>query len=123
MTDNPPLIVEARSPEQIAKEKRINSCGSSDTDPDGRHGRGRDGGTRLPGADTGRRANPRARGFRRRCPSGIAGRIISAAPDAKPRERVAKTGKRQQITITIPPDMPRRLDALAEESGQTRAGI
>jgi hypothetical protein len=56
-------------------------------------------------------------------PSRTAGNFISAAPDAKPRERVPKTGKRQQITITIPPEMLRRLDALAEESGQTRAGL
>jgi predicted transcriptional regulator len=31
--------------------------------------------------------------------------------------------KRQQITITISPDMLRRLDALAEQIGQTRAGL
>jgi predicted DNA-binding protein len=33
------------------------------------------------------------------------------------------TPRRQQITITIPPDMLQRLDALAQETGQTRAGL
>lgn len=57
-------------------------------------------------------------------PSQSAGHFVSAAPDAKPRaERNGKATKRQQITITIPPDMLRRLDELADQTGQTRAGL
>ena len=57
-------------------------------------------------------------------PSRNAGAFIASAPDAKPRERAAKSApRRQQITITIPPDMLQRLDALAEQTGQTRAGL
>ena len=54
-------------------------------------------------------------------PSRNAGAFVASAPDAKPRERAAP--RRQQITITIPPDMLQRLDALAAQTGQTRAGL
>ena len=53
-----------------------------------------------------------------------AGAFVSSPPDAKPRERAGRSApRRQQITITIPPDMLQRLDALAEQTGQTRAGL
>jgi len=35
----------------------------------------------------------------------------------------AKPDARRQITLTIPADMLRRLDALAAEIGQTRTGV
>ena len=57
-------------------------------------------------------------------PSRNAGAFISAAPDAKPRAKAAAVGDRRvQITLTMPRDMLRRLDALAKESGQTRAAL
>jgi hypothetical protein len=57
-------------------------------------------------------------------PSRNAGAFVASAPDAKPRARVSRSApRRQQITITIPPDMLQRLDALAQETGQTRAGL
>ena len=57
-------------------------------------------------------------------PSRNTGAFVSSAPDAKPRERAGRSApRRQQITITIPPDMLQRLDTLAEQTGQTRAGL
>jgi hypothetical protein len=49
--------------------------------------------------------------------------FISGAPDApKPRRGVIK-GKRQQITLTIPPNLLQKVDAMAAELGQSRAAV
>ena len=55
-------------------------------------------------------------------PSRNAGAFVASAPDAKPRERAARSAPRRQ-QITIPADMLQRLDALAAQTGQTRAGL
>ncbi len=54
-------------------------------------------------------------------PSRNAGSFIAAAPDAKP--KAPARSSRQQITLTIPREMLARLDKMAEETGQTRAGL
>ena len=54
-------------------------------------------------------------------PSRPASSFVAAAPDAKPRQ--SKQDRRRQITLTIPADMLLRLDAMAAETGQTRAGL
>lgn len=54
-------------------------------------------------------------------PSRAASSFVASAPDAK--TKAPKPDARRQITLTIPPDMLRRLDALASETGQTRAGL
>ena len=55
-------------------------------------------------------------------PSQRASAFIAAAPDAKPKAKPSRPG-RVQITLTVPPDMLSKLDALAAQSGQTRAGL
>lgn len=50
--------------------------------------------------------------------------FISGAPDAQPvKPRGVVKGKRQQITLTIPPALLAKVDLLAAELGQSRAAI
>lgn len=50
--------------------------------------------------------------------------FISAAPDAEvPRVKGVRKGNRQQISLTISPDLLNRVDALAAELGQSRAAV
>lgn len=50
--------------------------------------------------------------------------FISGAPDASPaKPRGVVKGRRQQITLTIPPVLLERVDALAAELGQSRAAV
>ena len=55
-------------------------------------------------------------------PSRSASAFVAAAPDAKVKPS-KPDARRRQITMTVPLDMLRRLDALAAETGQTRAGL
>lgn len=48
--------------------------------------------------------------------------FISGAPDA-PRPRGVKKGNRQQISLTIAPALLEKVDALANELGQSRAAV
>ena len=48
--------------------------------------------------------------------------FIAGAPDAASRKGV-KRGKKEQITLTIAPDMLEKVDALAERMGQSRAAV
>lgn len=49
--------------------------------------------------------------------------FISGAPDAPKKPRGVMKGKRQQITLTIPPALLSQVDALAEQIGQSRAAV
>lgn len=50
--------------------------------------------------------------------------FISGAPDAQEKKpRGVIKGKRQQITLTIPPALLQKVDALAAELGQSRAAV
>jgi hypothetical protein len=48
--------------------------------------------------------------------------FVAGAPDAKPKPS-KQEARRRQITMTVPLDMLCRPDALAAETGQTRAGL
>jgi len=47
--------------------------------------------------------------------------FISSAPDAQPKG--VRRGTKQQITLTIAPDLLAKVDELAERMGQSRAAI
>lgn len=49
--------------------------------------------------------------------------FISGAPDAPKKPRGVIKGKRQQITLTMPPALLEKVDALAAELGQSRAAV
>jgi hypothetical protein len=49
--------------------------------------------------------------------------FISGAPDAPKKPRGVIKGNRQQITLTIPPALLAKVDALAAELGQSRAAV
>lgn len=50
--------------------------------------------------------------------------FISGAPDAPPKKpRGVMKGRRQQITLTIPPALLAKVDQLAAELGQSRAAV
>lgn len=53
--------------------------------------------------------------------------FINAAPDAgavePPKRKGVRKGKREQISLTIPPTLLDRLDAVAERLAQSRAGF
>jgi hypothetical protein len=55
-------------------------------------------------------------------PSQRASAFVASAPDAKTKPKAPRPG-RVQITLTVPPDMLSKLDAMAQQSGQTRAGL
>ena len=48
--------------------------------------------------------------------------FVDAAPDAPARKGV-KRGKKEQITLTLAPEMLLRVDALAKRMGQSRAAV
>ncbi len=56
-------------------------------------------------------------------PSRTASDFVSSASDAKAKAAKRAGDRRVQITLTIPREMMARLDALAEQTGQTRAGL
>lgn len=47
--------------------------------------------------------------------------FISGAPDARPNG--ARRGNKQQITLTIAPDLLAKVDEMAERMGQSRAAL
>jgi hypothetical protein len=47
--------------------------------------------------------------------------FISGAPDAKPAG--GRKGTKQQITLTIAPDLLAKVDEMAERMGQSRAAL
>ncbi len=47
--------------------------------------------------------------------------FISGAPDAPPKG--VRRGTKQQITLTIAPDLLARVDEMAERMGQSRAAL
>ncbi|MCK0509787.1 ribbon-helix-helix domain-containing protein [Aromatoleum buckelii] len=49
--------------------------------------------------------------------------FISGAPDSPKKPRGVIKGKRQQITLTMPPALLEKVDALAAELGQSRAAV
>jgi hypothetical protein len=49
--------------------------------------------------------------------------FISGAPDAEVKPKGIKRGNKQQISLTIAPALLIKIDALAEELGQTRAAL
>ncbi|GAB4360823.1 MAG: hypothetical protein Kow0073_20220 [Immundisolibacter sp.] len=49
--------------------------------------------------------------------------FISGAPDAPKKPRGVIKGRRQQITLTLPPALLEKVDALAAELGQSRAAV
>ena len=55
--------------------------------------------------------------------SAAADAFISGAPDSAPKVRGVRKGKRQQISLTIKPELLDKVDELAEELGQSRAAI
>ena len=48
---------------------------------------------------------------------------IAAAPDALPHKKGVKKGKKEQISLTISPNLLAQVDALAERLGQSRAAV
>jgi hypothetical protein len=48
--------------------------------------------------------------------------FVAAAPDAPTRKGV-KRGRKEQITLTLAPDMLVKVDALAARMGQSRAAV
>ena len=48
--------------------------------------------------------------------------FVSGAPDAPARKGVRR-GKKEQITLTLSPEMLEKVDALAKRMGQSRAAI
>ena len=48
--------------------------------------------------------------------------FVAAAPDARSARAPAKANRRQ-ITLTVPDEILRRLDTLAEQNGQSRASL
>ena len=53
----------------------------------------------------------------------IAEEFINAAPDGQPQRKGVKKGKREQISLTIPPALLDRLDAVANRLALSRAGM
>ncbi|WP_018289585.1 CopG family transcriptional regulator [Verrucomicrobium sp. 3C] len=49
--------------------------------------------------------------------------FISGAPDAEPKPKGVRKGKKQQISLTIAPALLRKVDELAAEIGQSRAAV
>ncbi len=49
--------------------------------------------------------------------------FISGAPDAEIKPKRVKKGNKVQISLTIAPALLEKIDNLAEELGQSRAGI
>ncbi|HGJ5854579.1 ribbon-helix-helix domain-containing protein (plasmid) [Arsenophonus nasoniae] len=49
--------------------------------------------------------------------------FINSAPDSSSKVRGVKKGKKQQITVTITPEIIEQLDKKAEETGLSRAAL
>lgn len=49
--------------------------------------------------------------------------FINSAPDGEKQRKGVKKGKREQISLTIPPALLVRLDAVAERLALSRAGV
>lgn len=49
--------------------------------------------------------------------------FISAAPDAVPAKGGVRRGTKQQITLTIAPELLAKVDEMAERMGQSRAAL
>lgn len=49
--------------------------------------------------------------------------FINSAPDSAKKTRGVKKGKKQQITVTITPEIIEQLDKKAEETGLSRAAL
>ena len=49
--------------------------------------------------------------------------FISGAPDAEARPRGVKKGNKQQISLTISPELLAKVDTLAARMGQSRAAV
>ncbi|HQT65502.1 MULTISPECIES: ribbon-helix-helix domain-containing protein [unclassified Acidiphilium] len=49
--------------------------------------------------------------------------FVSGAPDAGAYNKGVAKGNKRQISLTITPDLLRRVDELAKRTGQGRAGI
>ncbi len=64
-----------------------------------------------------------------RTADGNAERFIAGAPDARPEaipgsyDKGIPKGNKRQISLTIAPDLLRRVDEVAKRTGQGRAGI
>jgi hypothetical protein len=56
-------------------------------------------------------------------PTKAADAFIAAAPDAAPTQKGVRKGNKVQISLTITPSLLARVDALAEELGQSRAAV
>lgn len=55
--------------------------------------------------------------------SAAADAFISGAPDSAAKVRGVKKGNRQQISLTIKPELLDKVDELAAELGQSRAAV
>lgn len=49
--------------------------------------------------------------------------FIEQAPDAVPSKKGVKKGNKEQISLTIAPELLVQVDALAKELGQSRAAV
>jgi hypothetical protein len=49
--------------------------------------------------------------------------FISGAPDAPPQSKGVRRGTKQQITLTIAPELLAKVDEMAERMGQSRAAL
>lgn len=49
--------------------------------------------------------------------------FISGAPDAETKPKGFKKGNKQQISLTIAPELLAKIDGLATELGQSRAAV
>jgi len=49
--------------------------------------------------------------------------FISGAPDAAARVKGVRRGTKQQITLTIAPELLAKVDEMAERMGQSRAAL
>jgi hypothetical protein len=49
--------------------------------------------------------------------------FISSAPDAAPTTKGVRRGMKQQITLTITPELLAKVDEMAERMGQSRAAL
>lgn len=49
--------------------------------------------------------------------------FIEQAPDAVPHKKGIKKGNKEQISLTITPELLAQVDALAEQLGQSRAAV
>lgn len=53
----------------------------------------------------------------------IVEQFIEQAPDAIPAKKPIKRGNKEQISLTITPELLAQVDAMAKELGQSRAAV